>query len=69
MSNGDLFFCRSNPINLPGAVHKALPMFSPIFSCALVQSVVAMSTTGYAYAVATAVSVTVTINSLQIEFM
>ncbi|WP_196516641.1 hypothetical protein [Nostoc sp. WHI] len=40
-------------------------MFSPIFSCALVQSVVAMSTTGYAYAVATAVSVTVSINSLQ----
>ncbi|MEH2373527.1 hypothetical protein [Nostoc sp.] len=58
MSNDDLFFWRSNAINLPPSVHVASPIFSPIFSCALVQSVVAMSTTGYAYAVATAVSVT-----------
>ncbi|WP_196516296.1 hypothetical protein [Nostoc sp. WHI] len=45
--------------NAQAVVHKASPIFSPVFSSALVESVVAMSTTGYAYAVTTAVSVTV----------
>ncbi|MCC5640295.1 hypothetical protein LC593_31575 [Nostoc sp. CHAB 5844] len=47
-------------IPLPGAVHKASPIFSPIFSCALVHNVVAI-------AVATAVKLTGIINRLQIS--